>query len=215
MLNLRTFTNLVRLMVGLYLFSVGIVMTINANLGLAPWDVFHQGISKQTGITMGEASIYVGIVIIFFNFLFKEKVGIGSLCNMYFIGLFLDQIMAQGWIPVYTTLWMQYAMMFGGMFIISIGSYLYISSALGSGPRDALMVALHVYTGKSVRFVRNAIELFFLAIGILLGGKFGIGTIIMATTIGYFVQFVFYLFKFDIKNVEHTYIELPSDLFKK
>lgn len=215
MINRKITYKLFRLMVGLYIFSIGIVMTINANLGLAPWDVLHQGIAKHAGMTIGEANILVGIAIIFINFFFKEKVGIGSLGNMYFVGVFIDQLMTQGWIPVYDNLLLQFSMMFAGMVIIAFGSYLYIGSGLGSGPRDALMVVLHTATGKSVGFVRNAIEIACMVVGMTLGGSFGIGTIIMATTIGFFIQIVFKLLKFDIGSVEHIYLEFPKQLIPK
>ena len=201
------FIKLIRLIFGLFLFSVGIVMTINAKLGLAPWDVLHQGISRQTILTMGQAGIIVGFIIILFNFFFKEKVGIGTILNMIFIGVFLDFLMLNHILPEPSGLPGRIALLIGGMVMISIASYLYIGAGLGAGPRDGLMVALHNKTGKSIRFVRNFIEISALAIGFLLGGTVGIGTVAMSLGQGYFVQLVFMLFKFNIKTVKHSYID--------
>lgn len=196
-----------RLFVGLFLYAVGIVMTINANLGLGPWDVFHQGLSMTIGITMGQASIAMGIIIVIINYFVGEKLGWGTLCNMLFIGIFMDMLMIYNLIPIYQNTILQVIMMLGGMFVIGLASYFYIGAGLGSGPRDGLMVLLTKKTGKSVRFIRNCIEITVFVAGYFLGGFVGVGTIIIALGIGYFVQFVFKLFRFDVKAVKHRYVE--------
>ena len=201
------FLPIVRLFIGLFLYAVGIVFTINAKLGLAPWDVFHQGISKLSGITMGQASILVGLVIVIVDWAFGEKVGIGTISNMLFIGIFIDILMLNNLIPVFSNLFAKVIMMLLGMFIIGIASYFYIGAGLGSGPRDGMMVALTKKTGKSVRFVRNTIEFTAVVIGYFLGGTIGIGTLVMVVAGGYFVQFAFKLFNFDVKAVEHQFID--------
>jgi uncharacterized membrane protein YczE len=197
---------LVRLFVGLFLYSVGIVFTINANLGLSPWDVFHQGISKLTGITMGQASIIVGLFIVILDWVLGERVGIATICNMLFIGIFMDLLMLNHMVPVFTSMIARVIMMLIGMLIIGIASYFYIGAGLGSGPRDGLMVSITKKTGKSVRFVRNCIEFVVLVIGYFLGGDVGFGTLIMVVCGGYFVQFAFKLFDFDVRKVNHIFI---------
>jgi uncharacterized membrane protein YczE len=196
-----------RLFIGLFLYALGIVMTINANLGLGPWDVFHQGLSKTIGITMGQASITMGVIIVIINYFVGEKLGWGTLSNMLFIGIFMDILMLNNLITVYKSIILQIIMMLGGMFVIGLASYFYIGAGLGSGPRDGLMVLLTKRTGKSVRFIRNCIEVTVLIAGYFLGGFVGAGTIIIALGIGYFVQFAFKLFRFDVKAVKHRYIE--------
>lgn len=198
---------LIRLIIGLFIFSIGIVMTINAKLGLAPWDVLHQGISRQSILTMGQASIVVGFIILVFNFIFKEKVGIGTILNMVIIGLFLDFLMLNHSLPEPDGLPGRIALLAGGMVMISIASYLYIGAGLGAGPRDGLMVALHKKTGRSIRFVRNFIEISALISGFILGGTVGIGTVAMSVGQGYVIQFIFKLFNFNIRTVEHSYID--------
>ncbi len=198
---------IIKLMMGLFLFAVGIVMTINANVGLSPWDVFHQGLSKMLNITLGQAGIAVGFIIILINFFFKEKIGWGTVGNMLFIGLYIDFLMFNHLVPTFESVIPSTIMMFLGLFVVGCASYCYISSGFGSGPRDGLMVVLTKRTNKSVRFVRNTIEISVAVAGWLLGGFVGVGTVVMAVTTGYFVQFAFKLFKFDVKAVEHRYID--------
>jgi len=203
----KLFLKLVRLFIGLFLYAVGIVFTINANIGLAPWDVFHQGLSKLSGLTMGQASIIAGLVILIVDWVFGERVGLGTVFNMLFIGIFMDILMLNHLIPMFEELIPRVLMMLIGMLIIGIASYFYIGAGLGSGPRDGLMVALTKKTGKSVRLIRNSIELTAVIIGFLMGGKVGIGTLVMVIGGGYFVQFAFKLFRFDVKTVKHQFID--------
>lgn len=198
---------ILRLFTGLFLYALGIVLTINANMGLAPWDVFHQGLSNVLGITFGQVSICVGLILVAADSLLGERLGWGTLCNMFFIGFFLDFLMLNHIIPAAKGTLAGLAMMALGMFVIGVASYFYIGAGLGSGPRDGLMVALTKKTGKSVRFIRNAIELCVLGIGYLLGGFVGFGTLFMALGVGYFVQLAFKLFKFDVKTVQHRFID--------
>ncbi len=204
-----------RLFFGLLLYSVGIVMTINANLGLAPWDVFHKGLSETLGITMGQASIAVGFVIVILAFFLGERIGWGTVFNMYFIGVFIDILMLNNLIPTFDSFVLSLAMMLSGMFVIGCATVAYIGAELGSGPRDGLMIALTKRTHKSVRFIRNIIEISALSVGYLLGGTLGIGTVIMSLCIGYFVQFAFKLFNFDVKNIHHRYIDQDIVMLKQ
>lgn len=195
-----------RLFFGLFLYALGLVLAINSNIGLSPWDVFGQGISKTLNITMGHATIGVGFVIILINFILGEKIGWGTVFNMIFIGEFMDLLMLNGIIPISTNLVISVMMMFCGVVIIALATFLYIGAELGAGPRDGLMVALTRKTNKSVRLVRSFIEIGALVSGYLLGGFVGIGTLIMAFSVGHAVQFVFKLFKFDASKVKHRYI---------
>ncbi|KDR96760.1 Uncharacterized membrane protein YczE [Peptoclostridium litorale DSM 5388] len=196
-----------KLLFGLFICSVGIVMLINAGLGLGPWDVFHQGVSLKTGITIGQASICTGFVIVIFTSFFGERLGWGTLLNTVLIGLFMDFLMLNNIIPVVSSLPFQIFMISGGMFLIGIGSYYYMSAELGSGPRDGLMVVIAKRSSKSVQFIRNSIEISALTVGYFLGGFFGIGTVIIALTIGHFVQLAFKLFRFDVSKIHHRFID--------
>ncbi|HEX3032757.1 MAG TPA: hypothetical protein VHS59_11025 [Bacillota bacterium] len=198
---------LLKLFLGLFLYALGIVLTINANLGLSPWDVFHQGLGRVAGLTMGQASIIVGLVLVVVNVALGERIGWGTLGNMVFIGLFLDFLMLNHYVPACHNWLSGTVMMLSGLYVIGIATYFYLAAELGAGPRDGLMVALTKKTGKSVRLIRNSIELSVLVVGYFLGGYVGIGTVVMAVVIGYFVQFNLKLFKFDVNSIQHRFID--------
>jgi uncharacterized membrane protein YczE len=198
---------IIKLFIGLFTLAVGIVMAINANLGLSPWDAFNQGAAKTTHITMGQANTIVGFAILIINRFLGERIGWGTVSNMLFVGLFIDFLIFNNLIPVFSGLVLRILLLLLGLFMIGIASYLYISAGFGTGPRDGLMVALTAKTGKSVRFIRNTIEVGVLIAAYLLGGSIGVGTVISALAIGYIIQFVFKIFKFDANKVEHRYID--------
>lgn len=137
-----------RLFIGLLLCSIGTVMTINGNLGLQPWDVFHQGLSKMMNITMGQASIIVSAIVIIVDYIAGEKIGWGTISNMLVIGTFMDILMLNHLLPVFNSIVLRVISIIIGMLLMSIGSYMYIGAGLGSGPRDGLMVALTKKTKK-------------------------------------------------------------------
>jgi uncharacterized protein len=197
----------VRMMLGLFMFAVGIVMTVNANIGLAPWDVFHQGLSTVLGITFGQAGILVGLAIVIINFFTGEKIGWGTLGNMVFIGLFIDLLMFNHLIPEMQVFAYGVIQMTAGLFVIGFASYLYIGAGLGCGPRDGLMVALLKRSNKPVSLVRGVIEGGALACGWLLGGSVGLGTVITALLTGPAVGLTFRVLHFDVASVSHSFID--------
>ncbi|MGL5754710.1 MAG: YczE/YyaS/YitT family protein [Paraclostridium sp.] len=196
----------IRLMSGFVFCALGIVLMINANLGLAPWDVLHEGISKITGMTMGQSSILVGITVIAMDIFLGENLGWGTILNMVTIGWFMDILILNNLIPIANSISLGILMIALGMILMSIGCYLYIGAGVGSGARDGMMVAIQKRSGKSIRMVRNIIEVGVLIIGFLLGGTVGIGTVISSIGLGYCIQFIFKLFKFNVSDVSHRYI---------
>lgn len=194
---------LARLIWGLFLFALGISLTVNAQIGYAPWDTFHAGLAKTTGMSFGTASIVVGFVIIIITLLLKEKIGLGSLLNMFGIGVFLDLILGPQILPVAENFGVGLVMLTVGLFVIALGSYFYMDSGFGAGPRDSLMVALTRRTGLPIGLCRGAIELAALLCGWRLGGMVGIGTVICAFLTGFCVQWTFKLLKFDATRVQH------------
>lgn len=188
---------------GLFLYSLGIVLTLNAHIGYAPWDIFHAGLSKTEGISFGNASIIVGVFIVAITLLLGEKLGIGTILNMVVIGVFIDVILELRIIPVMDNFVFGIIMLVSGLFVISLASYFYMGSAFGAGPRDSLMVALIRKTGLPVGVCRGTIELLAGFAGWRLGGMVGIGTIISAFLIGFCIQTTFNLLKFDVTAVEH------------
>lgn len=207
MKNKKIVMRIIRLFVGLFIFAVGIVMTINANIGLQPWDVLHQGIAVNTNLTIGQASIGVGVLLLLVNFFLGERVGWGTIANILFIGTFMDLIMKNNMIPIGDNFFSGLIMASIGMFLLGLGSYFYLGSELGSGPRDGIMIGLTKRTRKPVSLIRNSIEASALAVGYLLGGFVGIGTVIMALTVGFFVAFAFKIFKFDVSKIQHRFID--------
>lgn len=210
----RMLIKIIKLFAGLFLYAVGIVITVNANLGLAPWDVFHQGLAEKFSVTMGQAGIAIGFILIIINVFLGERIGWGTVANMIFIGLFVDILMKNSILPIPHGFILSVLSILIGLFIISMGSYLYISSALGSGPRDSLMIALTKLTGKPVGIIRNSIEVVVLISGYILGGMVGLGTILSAFLIGYCVQIVFMFLKFDVKQVKHRFIDEDFNYIK-
>lgn len=201
-----------RLIIGLFLYALGIVVTMNAHIGYAPWDVFHVGLAKTTGMTIGTASIITGIIIGIVTVWLGEKVGIGTILNMVLIGVFLDILISLQIIPIARDFVFGIIMMIVGLFIIALASYFYIGSAFGAGPRDSLMVALTRKTGLPIGVCRGTIELLAVFVGWWLGGMVGIGTIISAFVIGFCVQITFKLLKFDATKVRHETIDVTYKL---
>ncbi|OLS02606.1 YczE/YyaS/YitT family protein [Tissierella creatinophila] len=207
-----------KLILGFFIFAIGIVITINANLGYAPWDVFHQGVGNILNIKIGTANILVGLIMIIVGVLNGKKIGIGSILNMLLIGAFINIIMSNNLIPIFLNTYIRLITIPIGMIIMGFGTFLYIDAGFGAGPRDSLMIILIEKTNKSVSFIRNAIEITVLVMGYLLGGPVGIGTVIISLGLGFAIEFVFKILKFDPKAVVHRglndEIEGVKSLFK-
>jgi uncharacterized membrane protein YczE len=189
------------------LYGLGIVLTVNANQGLAPWSVFHQGLANQLHITMGVATQVVGLVILVLDFIFGERLGWGTVGNVIFIGTFIDLIMLNNWIPIPESIMVSYGMMLVGLVVMALATYSYLSAQLGAGPRDGFMIAMTKRINLSVGWIRNMIEVVVLIAGYLMGGSVGLGTLVMAILFGRLIQFTFKLFKFDVRQVRHRYID--------
>lgn len=199
----KIFGIITRSILGYLLCALGVVMALNSNLGLSPWDVFHQGLTNVINMTIGQAGIVVGVVIVIITYILGLEVGLGTIANIIVIGYFIDLIIYSGIIPISHNIFIGILMMIGSLFINAIGSYLYIGCEMGCGPRDGLMVALVKLTGKPVSLIRFSIESVALIIGWFLGGLVGIGTLITVLGIGYCVQIVYKAFKFDVNSLKH------------
>jgi len=189
------------MLIGLLFYAFGIVITIKANIGYAPWDVFHVGLVHKTGLSLGLVSVIVGLLIVIIVTLLREKFGIGTIFNMILIGFFIDMIFPH--IPVATNPVIGTVILVAGLFSISFGSYFYIKSAFGVGPRDNLMVVLARRTKLPVGLCRFIIELIVTIVGWILGGMVGFGTVISVIAIGLCIQLVFKILKFDVTAVKH------------
>jgi uncharacterized membrane protein YczE len=179
---------LVRLIIGLYLFGLGIAFQIRAALGLAPWDVFGQGLANITGLSFGLATVLASAMILLLWIPLKQKPGLGTVFNALLIGPFVDLSLrfvpsAAEWGIVGQIGW--YVL---GMAIIALGTGIYIGARLGPGPRDGLMTGSVKKFGKPVWIVRTVLEGGATLIGIALGGPVGLGTLLFVVGIGPMVQ---------------------------
>ena len=187
---------------GLFLFALGAVMILYANLGMSSWGVFQIGIMNTLGLTFGQASQLVGLGVLILGWFLGFPPGFGTVMNMYFIGFFIDVIMEWWTTPVSDNLVLQSALLVGGMAMIGIASFFYLNPKLGAGPRDGLMIGLVQKLDKPVGQIRGGIEVTVTVLGYFMGGPVGVGTVITAFTIGYFVQYAFKLGNYD-RNAKH------------
>lgn len=194
---------LIKLIFGLFLHGLSIVMQIQANIGYAPWDVLHTGLATTIGVTIGQASIAVGLALLFVNSILKEPLGLGTVLNMLLVGIFVDLILMTGLIPQMDHLISGIALLIIGLIVLAFGVYFYIGSGFGAGPRDTLMVALNRRLRIPVGLARTSIEMTALVIGWLLGGMVGIGTIMAVFLIGLILQVLFDWLRFDPKQIQH------------
>lgn len=181
---------LTRCVIGLALFGFGITLFVRADLGLPPWDVFHLGVADNIGVSLGVVIIGVGLLLLVAWIPLRQRPGLGTILNAVEIGTVVnltkpligepDHVMAQS------------AMVAGGLFVVALGSALYIGAGLGSGPRDGLMLGISQRTWRqrrvSIRLARTAIEGTVLVAGYVLGGPIGLGTVAFMFAIGPLVQ---------------------------
>ncbi|MCF6386932.1 hypothetical protein L2K20_08095 [Mycobacterium sp. MBM] len=174
------------LLAGLTGYGFSMAMMVQAGLGLDPWDVFHQGLSRHTGMTIGLASAVVGVLVLLAWIPLRNRPGIGTVANVIVIAVTVDIGIAL--LPAPEDLRLRVPMMLGAVLLNAVSTVLYIGAGLGPGPRDGLMTGLVARTGVSVRAVRTVIEATVLSVGWLLGGTVGVGTVVYAFGIGPLVQ---------------------------
>ncbi len=205
---------LLQLTWGLFLGALGSSFTLNASIGFTPWGVFHVGLSKLTSLSIGNIAIITGISSGLLALILGEKLGIGTVFDMVVSGIFLDIIIHI--IPKANSFAWGMPMLLTGLIIDALGTYFYMKPGLGAGPRDSLMVAFTRRTGLPIGVCRGAIEVLVVTIGWRLGGMVGIGTIIAAFSIGFCIQTIFKLFKFDATKINHELInQTYRIIFKK
>ncbi len=178
----------VMLFAGFAAWGLGLSLFVRANLGMGPWDAFHQGLARQLGLTIGTASIIASVIVLLFWIPLRQRPGYGTILNALAIGPFTDLGL---WLlpQEIGSLWLRSAMLLAGMACVGLGSALYLPAGLGAGPRDGLMMGLNRKTGWSIRVSRTCVEASALAIGWAMGGTVGIGTVVFAFGIGPVVQF--------------------------
>ncbi len=177
-------------MVGLFIMSWGIVAVVQANFGVSPWDVLHLGIVKHTDLSFGRVQQAVGILILATaGLILKKWPTFGAVANMILVGEFTDFIIRFHLVPQWDLPVARVALFIIGMMIWGFGTGVYIESRLGAGPRDWLMLALHDKTGIAIRWVRTALEVLAVGLGLAMGGPFAAGTIVFSLTIGHMTEY--------------------------
>jgi len=190
----------VQLLVGLWLFGASIALLLRAGLGLDPWDVLHQGIAKESGLSIGLVVVLASVVVMALWIPLRQRPGIGTVANVLLVGVSLDATLAV--MPTPTHLAWQIAFLLTAIVGNAVATGLYIGARLGPGPRDGLMIGLAA-RGVSIRVARTGIEGGVLATGWLLGGQVGIGTVVFAVAIGPLVHIFIPLFAVPESEGEH------------
>lgn len=176
----------IQLYAGLVCYGVSMALLVRSGLGVMPWDVLHQGLTRQLGLTLGIWSIITGVVVLLLWVPLRQWPGVGTVSNVVVVGLSVDAALFVlpdvEWLP-----W-QVAFLVGGVLLNGVATASYVGVGLGAGPRDGLMTGLTVRTGLPLRLVRTGIEGTVLLAGWLLGGTVGVATLIYALAIGWLVQ---------------------------
>ena len=176
----------VKLIFGLFIYGIGLAMMVDAQIGVAPWDVLAQGISVQTSLTFGQATVFVSALVLLIWIPLRVRPGLGTVMNAVLIGVFAD--LAMPFIPETSSYWQQLVMFLAGMLLISYATGLYISCGMGKGPRDGLNMGLAAKFKSPFWIARTAVEIVVVSIGFILGGQVREGTLIFAFAIGYLNQ---------------------------
>jgi uncharacterized membrane protein YczE len=189
---------LVQLYAGLCAYGISMGFMVRAELGLDPWDVFHSGIAKQVGWSLGTVVIVTGALVLLGWIPLRQRPGLGTISNVFVIGLALDATTAV--LPSIDQLVPRVALAIGAIGLNAVATASYIGASFGPGPRDGLMTGIVRRTGRPVRVVRTAIEVTVLGSGLLLGGAVGIATVAYAVLIGPLVQPLLPLFRVEARH---------------
>jgi uncharacterized membrane protein YczE len=171
-----------QLFLGLVVYAVSMALMVRARLGNMPWDVFHQGVARRTGLSFGTVVVAVGVLVLLLWIPLRQRPGLGTLSNAVVIGVVADGALAL--LPAPHPLAARIGYLVAGVALNGLATALYIGAALGPGPRDGLMTGLVARTGGSIRLIRTGLEVAVVLAGWLLGGTLGPGTLLYAVTIG-------------------------------
>jgi uncharacterized membrane protein YczE len=193
----RLWRRLLQLNLGLMLFGLGIALMLRAGIGLDPWSVFHQGVSLRTDLSFGRVTQLAGVALIIVSYgLLRVRPGFGTVMNMLLVGPWVNLFRTQPWLPSAEGWIWGTAQFTFGVALVGLASGLYITARFGAGPRDGFVLGLSQRLGSSIRTTRLAVELGVLGGGFLLGGPPGLGTVLFALTVGYFMQLSLGFFRY-------------------
>jgi len=208
---------IVKSALGLFIFAIGVYLTIQANIGLAPWDCLSMGVSGRVGYSYGIVHTAISIIILVIDILLKEKIGYGTILDALLVGNYVDLIDRIITLPDFNSLPISIVMVVVGLLIMGYGQVFYMDAAQGCGPRDSLLVALGKrFPRTPIGVVQTGMVGIALLIGWLLGGPVGIGTVISVFGLGTALQIVCKIMHFEPRDVVHkNVIETNKILFQK
>ena len=199
---------------GLFIFSIGVYLTIQADIGLAPWDCLSMGVSGKVGYSYGIVHTVISIIILIIDILLKEKIGYGTILDALLVGNYVDLIDHIITLPQFHSIPISCIMVIIGLFIMGYGQYFYMDAAQGCGPRDSLLIALGKRFPKTpIGVVQTVLVGIALLIGWLLGGPVGIGTVISVFGMGTALQIVCKILHFEPRDVVHKNIFETNRIF--
>ncbi|WP_198416221.1 YczE/YyaS/YitT family protein [Cryobacterium cheniae] len=196
---------LAQLLIGLFLYGLGIALIVRGEIGVAPWDVLTQGISGRTDLGFGLVTILISGVVLLIWIPLRQKPGVGTILNALLVGPAAD--VGLWLIPTGLDLWVRILLFAAGLLVLAIATGLYIGAHFGPGPRDGLMTGLHKRTGWRIWIVRTGIEVTVLSIGWVLGGDVGIGTVLFAVLVGPLCHWTIPFFAITLPRADDTRLE--------
>ena len=202
--SIQMIKQIFRSALGLFLYSCGVYLTVQANIGIAPWECLSMAISPLVGISFGIVHMISGIIILCIDLLMKEKIGFGTILDALLVGNYVDWIGYFDPVPVSESLPLSVLMVIAGLFIMGYGQYFYMSAGQSCGPRDSLTIAIGKrFPRTPIGVVQTVIVAIVLFAGWMLGGPIGIGTIISVFFAGTALQIVCRMMRFEPRNVKH------------
>ncbi|MER5391584.1 hypothetical protein [Saccharopolyspora sp. NPDC002686] len=175
-----------QLLGGLAAYGISMGLMVRAEIGLSPWDALHEGLSQRLNWSFGAVTALTGVLVMLAWLPLRQRPGIGTVANVVVIAFAVDFTLAMT--PQLSSLPARLALMVFAIALNGLATAVYVGARLGPGPRDGLMTGLHARTGWSLRVVRTTIEVCVLAVGWVLGGTVGVGTVLYATSIGPLTQ---------------------------
>lgn len=196
--------NMILASFGLFVFAIGVYLTIQANIGVAPWDVLNQGLTKRTGFLYGNVMIMVSLTVILLDVLMKEPIGMGMLLDTLVVGKTVDLMNYLNLVKPRQTLWGGVLLLIAGIFLLAVGMRIYMALGLGCGPRDTFLVALCKRFPKlSIGALNVIMWATVTVIGWFLGGQVGLGTIVSVAAMGPVLNTLCKLTRFNAADVVH------------
>lgn len=215
--SLQMIKQILRSALGLFFYSCGVYLTVQANIGIAPWECLSMGIAPLVGVSFGIVHMISGIIILLIDLLLKEKIGFGTILDALLVGNYVDWIGYFEPVPVSESLPLSIIMVILGLFVMGYGQYFYMSAGQSCGPRDSLLIALGKrFPHTPIGVVQSVLIGVVLLIGWRLGGPVGIGTVISVFGAGTALQTVCRLLHFEPRDVKHlNVVEATKLLFNK